>query len=128
MQFNRRSGTVAYAVVGQGCRPIGSSNMEGILSGIAAKSVKADQPLRLTAPALRFFATSRPLQLARQVNAVVRPLSREATVIAFKCTGCPKTFSVKDEFAGRKTKCPNCGTPLLVPASASPVASVPVSL
>jgi hypothetical protein len=29
----------------------------------------------------------------------------------------PNTFSVEDGFAGRKTKCPKCGTALLVPAA-----------
>jgi len=36
-------------------------------------------------------------------------------MIAFKCSNaqCLKAFSVKDEFAGKKTKCPKCGTPLV---------------
>jgi len=36
-------------------------------------------------------------------------------VIALTCPGCAKAFSVKDELAGRKTKCPKCHTALLVP-------------
>ncbi len=43
-------------------------------------------------------------------------------MIAFNCPGCGKSFSVKEEFAGRKTKCPNpdCGIPIVVPASVAP--------
>jgi len=37
-------------------------------------------------------------------------------MINFACSGCGKTFSVKDEFAGRKTKCSKCGVSLRVPA------------
>lgn len=37
-------------------------------------------------------------------------------MIAFKCPKCGKAFSVKDEFAGRKTKCPKDGTLLVVPS------------
>ena len=37
-------------------------------------------------------------------------------VIAFDCTGCSQNFTVKDEFAGKSTKCPKCGTSLRVPA------------
>lgn len=43
-------------------------------------------------------------------------------MIAFNCPGCGKSFQVKYEFAGRKTKCPKCGATLLVPALAAPVA------
>ena len=39
-------------------------------------------------------------------------------MVAFSCPGCSKTFQVNDQFAGRKTKCPNCGAVLLVPAIA----------
>lgn len=48
-------------------------------------------------------------------------------MIAFSCAGCRKSFSVKDEFAGRNTKCPKCGTSIVVPAAAKPVAAVPVA-
>lgn len=37
-------------------------------------------------------------------------------MIAFNCTACPATFSVKEEYAGRRTKCPKCGTTLRVPS------------
>ncbi len=36
-------------------------------------------------------------------------------MIAFTCPGCAKAFSVKDELAGRKTTCPKCRQPLIVP-------------
>src|ERR1700722_6760511 len=38
-------------------------------------------------------------------------------MIAFSCTGCATSFSVKDELAGKKTKCPKCGVSLLVPVA-----------
>src|SRR5580698_1106631 len=38
--------------------------------------------------------------------------------IAFNCA-CGKSFSVKEEFAGKKTKCPACGAALIVPAVSS---------
>lgn len=40
--------------------------------------------------------------------------------IAFACPGCTKPFRVPDEMAGRPTKCPSCGTSLLVPGMAAP--------
>ena len=36
-------------------------------------------------------------------------------MIAFNCPGCAKAFSVKDDFAGRRSKCPKCGQALIVP-------------
>ena len=38
-------------------------------------------------------------------------------MIDFQCKNpnCTKRFSVKEEFAGKPTKCPNCKTPLIVP-------------
>jgi serine/threonine protein kinase len=39
-------------------------------------------------------------------------------VIAFPCSHCGKGLSVKDEFAGKKGKCPHCGQAVLVPQSA----------
>lgn len=47
-------------------------------------------------------------------------------MIAFACARCEKTFHVKDEFAGRKTKCPKCGASLLVPGTTGPATSTPV--
>jgi DNA-directed RNA polymerase subunit RPC12/RpoP len=44
-------------------------------------------------------------------------------MIAFDCPGCGKRFQVKEEFGGRKSKCPTCGTRLLVPDAAAPVAA-----
>ena len=43
-------------------------------------------------------------------------------MIAFKCSGCAKNFSVKDDLAGRKTRCPKCGASMLVPAAKGAVA------
>lgn len=39
-------------------------------------------------------------------------------MIEFKCSECGKQLRVKDEAAGKKGKCPQCGTVLLVPAPA----------
>jgi predicted nucleic acid-binding Zn ribbon protein len=47
-------------------------------------------------------------------------------MIAFKCPGCANSFSVKDQFAGRNTKCPKCGAPLRVPAATGAALSAPV--
>jgi len=41
-------------------------------------------------------------------------------MICFACPSCVKNFKVKDEFAGRQTKCPACGQPILVPATRQP--------
>jgi hypothetical protein len=38
--------------------------------------------------------------------------------ISFECS-CGKQFTVKEEFAGKRTKCPACGAALTVPASSS---------
>jgi len=51
--------------------------------------------------------------------------SRGEIMISFNCPGCNKTFSLKDELAGRKAKCPQCGTVLVVPNSAHAVARQP---
>ncbi len=40
-------------------------------------------------------------------------------MIRVTCSSCQKTFKVRDEFAGRKTKCPNCGAALSIDAAAS---------
>ena len=38
-------------------------------------------------------------------------------MIAFPCPFCHKKLSVKDDLAGKKVKCPGCGTVLTVPAA-----------
>lgn len=44
--------------------------------------------------------------------------------IAVMCPGCSANFSVKDELAGKRAKCPKCAEPLTIPggAPAAPVA------
>lgn len=44
-----------------------------------------------------------------------RKVSAKSTLITFDCPGCGKTHSVKDDFGGKKAKCPKCGALLLVP-------------
>src|SRR5262245_4383535 len=39
-------------------------------------------------------------------------------MIRFACPECRKGFQVEDEFAGRKTKCPNCNGALVIPSAA----------
>ncbi len=39
--------------------------------------------------------------------------------IKFKCPGCQKGLTVKDELAGKKATCPACRTPLTIPAPGS---------
>ncbi len=41
--------------------------------------------------------------------------------IIVTCPGCHKSFSVRDEFAGRKGPCPKCKTMITIPASESKV-------
>jgi hypothetical protein len=40
--------------------------------------------------------------------------------IKFLCSNCKKVVSVKDEFAGKRGKCPHCGNVLTVPAPVRP--------
>jgi|WetSurMetagenome_2_1015567.scaffolds.fasta_scaffold15490_2 hypothetical protein len=40
---------------------------------------------------------------------------------AFSCPGCRKEFSLKEEFAGRRIKCPHCGTVSTAPSAARPM-------
>src|SRR5947209_4117206 len=40
---------------------------------------------------------------------------RDSAVIVFTCTSCSKQLKVKDELAGKKGKCPSCGTQTTVP-------------
>ncbi|MFN3685166.1 MAG: hypothetical protein ACK41F_14720, partial [Fimbriimonadaceae bacterium] len=37
-------------------------------------------------------------------------------MITFACAGCGKPLKVKEEFAGRRTSCPQCKQPIVVPA------------
>lgn len=46
-------------------------------------------------------------------------------MIAFNCPGCGKSFCVKDEFAGRKTRCPKCRTRFVVPATETAISPAP---
>jgi len=39
--------------------------------------------------------------------------------IQFSCTNCDKTLRVKDESAGKRAKCPACGTVLQIPAASA---------
>lgn len=56
-------------------------------------------------------------------------------MIRFSCTSCDAAFKVKDEHAGKRVKCPKCGTPNTVPDGegdgeaddAAPPAEVPVA-
>lgn len=38
--------------------------------------------------------------------------------ISVSCPGCAAKFNVKDEFAGKRAKCPKCGGPITIPAPA----------
>lgn len=48
--------------------------------------------------------------------------------ITFSCTNpeCPRIFSVKDDFAGRTSKCPDCGTSIIVPAAQATSTPIPM--
>jgi hypothetical protein len=46
-------------------------------------------------------------------------------MIAFQCPACLQDFTVKDEFAGRATKCRKCGASLRVPAALGPALNEP---
>jgi len=46
--------------------------------------------------------------------------------IAFNCA-CGKHLKARDEFAGRKIKCPSCQTILVIPAATPAVVSVPTA-
>lgn len=37
-------------------------------------------------------------------------------MIHFNCPACSKSFRVKDEVGGRKSKCPHCGAAFVVPS------------
>jgi ubiquitin-protein ligase/DNA-directed RNA polymerase subunit RPC12/RpoP len=43
-------------------------------------------------------------------------------MISFTCEGCGRTFSVPDEFAGRRAKCKSCGGQVVVPERVEPSA------
>src|SRR5947209_19146158 len=43
------------------------------------------------------------------------------------CTSCGKALQVRDEFAGKKVKCPGCGTVLTAGAAATPAAVKPAA-
>ena len=37
-------------------------------------------------------------------------------MIKFRCQSCEKKIAVKDEYAGRRAKCPNCSEPMTIPS------------
>ncbi len=41
-------------------------------------------------------------------------------MIEFSCPSCSKTHRVKDEFAGKKAKCKECGSAMPIPAADAP--------
>jgi DNA-directed RNA polymerase subunit RPC12/RpoP len=48
-------------------------------------------------------------------------------MIHFNCSLCHQAFKVEDKSAGKKTKCPKCGTALLVPSPSPPSVSGPAA-
>ena len=42
-------------------------------------------------------------------------------MISFRCSGCGRSFSVPEAFAGRRAKCKSCGAPVVVPAAPADV-------
>ncbi|MBL9122972.1 MAG: trypsin-like peptidase domain-containing protein, partial [Planctomycetaceae bacterium] len=47
--------------------------------------------------------------------------------IAIRCSSCQAAFRVRDEYAGKRGKCPKCGAIFLAAAQASPAESPPAS-
>ena len=45
-------------------------------------------------------------------------------MISFSCSGCVRSFSVPDGFAGRRATCKTCGAPVTVPTPAPPAPAV----
>ena len=45
-------------------------------------------------------------------------------MIAFSCSSCGQSLKIKDEMAGRKGKCPQCGKPIQVPVPVRTTGSV----
>jgi hypothetical protein len=52
--------------------------------------------------------------------------AREVAMISFFCVNCGLKLQVKDEFAGRSSKCPTCKQPLVAPAPDKTLADVAV--
>ena len=48
-------------------------------------------------------------------------------MIRVKCNQCGKSTQAKDEYAGRKAKCPNCGSPIVVPSASASAPSPPAA-
>ena len=44
------------------------------------------------------------------------------------CSGCGRTFRVSDDKAGKKGKCPGCGTVIVIPGGADPQAWPPAAV
>ena len=44
--------------------------------------------------------------------------------VRFPCPGCKKTIEVMDALAGRRGKCPGCGTMFVVPKTSDPALAV----
>jgi DNA-directed RNA polymerase subunit RPC12/RpoP len=57
-----------------------------------------------------FAGSGHPLPQAKPPPVAERPVS-------FRCSGCRKTLKGKPEMAGKKIRCPECGTMMLVPSA-----------
>src|SRR5207249_7669214 len=45
-------------------------------------------------------------------------LTKEGAMITFECSGCNRKLQAKEERAGKKVKCPQCGQVVLIPSEA----------
>lgn len=44
--------------------------------------------------------------------------------IRVSCHSCSASFKVKDEYAGKRGKCPQCGNPVVVPEGVGPTGTI----
>src|SRR5262249_43702051 len=90
----------------------------------APHCVRTKARKRTRSPAARLTTASTPSHLASPFPGVTvesaflecrTPAAREVAMISFFCLNCGLKLQVKDEFAGRSSKCPTCKQPLVVP-------------
>src|SRR5262249_27577155 len=92
-----------------GRAPVGMGPLAGRNDDEAALPPAGDPSaggFRGPAPALPFLLTTGLLGFARATGGYM---------IRFACPGCSTAYSVAPDRAGKRTRCPRCHTPLMVP-------------
>jgi Protein of unknown function (DUF1583) C domain len=76
----------------------------------------------ITAIGLLYVLKRRGIPAKKEAPAAPAKSAASGNYVSFPCSECGKNLKVKIELAGKKLKCPHCGTVTKAPASAAPKA------